>query len=451
MSEIESEFRTGGGVSSRRLPVPRRRRLSLERRALLFAVLAGFPGTLLALILLFSADFTPRAQWTLSLIIVACWWGFAGLVVQRVVYPLRTASNMLAALREGDFSLRARDARIDDAMGEVFLEINELSETLREQRLGALEATALLRKVMAEIDVAVFTFDTEDKLRLVNQFGERLLGRPSERLLAHSASELRLDECLRGDSPRIVDLAFPGGAGLWEVRHSAFRAGGLPHRLLVLSDLTRPLREEERQAWQRLIQVLRHEINNSLAPIDSLAGSLATLIDREPRPSDWEVDLREGLQVIQERSNALNRFMSAYSRLTRLPKPRKTSVDVGSWIRRVVGLETRKQVIVLQGPELTIDADGDQLDQVLINLVRNAVDATMETDGDVRIGWKGSKGATPWLTVWVDDEGPGIGATENLFVPFFTTKPGGSGIGLALSRQIAEAHGGRLTIENRGD
>jgi len=451
VSEIESEFRMGAGLPSRRRPVPRRRRLSLERRALVFAVLAGFPGTLVALILLFGADFTPKTQWTLTLIIVASWWGFAGLVVQRVVYPLRTASNMLAALREGDFSLRARDARIDDAMGEVFLEINELSETLREQRLGALEATALLQKVMAEIDVAVFTFDGEDKLRLVNQFGERLLGEPSERLLAHNAGELRLDACLHGDSPRIVDLAFPGGAGLWEVRHSAFRAGGLPHRLLVLSDLTRPLREEERQAWQRLIQVLRHEINNSLAPIDSLAGSLATLLDRDPRPSDWEVDLREGLNVIQERSNALNRFMSAYSRLTRLPKPRKTSVDVGSWIRRVVGLEIRKQVIVLPGPELTVEADGDQLDQVLINLVRNAVDATMETDGDVQIGWKVAGGDPSWLTVWVDDEGPGIATTENLFVPFFTTKPGGSGIGLALSRQVAEAHGGRLTIENRRD
>ncbi|MGB2985678.1 MAG: ATP-binding protein [Phycisphaerae bacterium] len=431
--------------------MPRRRRLSLERRALVFAVLAGFPGTLVALIFLFGADFTPRTQWTLALVIVACWWGFAGLVVQRVVYPLRTASNMLAALREGDFSLRARDARIDDAMGEVFLEINELSETLREQRLGALEAAALLQKVMAEIDVAVFTFDAKDKLRLVNQFGERLLGEPSERLLAHSAGELRLDACLHGDSPRIVDLAFPGGAGLWEVRHNAFRAGGLPHRLLVLSDLTRPLREEERQAWQRLIQVLRHEINNSLAPIDSLAGSLATLLGRQPRPSDWEADLREGLEVIQERSNALNRFMSAYSRLTRLPKPRNTDVDVGTWIRRVVGLETRKQVIVLPGPDLTIEADGDQLDQVLINLVRNAVDATMEMEGDVRIGWKAAKGDTPWLTVWVDDEGPGIATTENLFVPFFTTKPGGSGIGLALSRQIAEAHGGRLAIENRQD
>ncbi len=451
MSEIESEFGEIGRPKARSRPGPRRRRLPLERRVLFFAILAGLPGTVVTLILLSVGDFAPKTQWTVALLVVAAWWGFAGLVVQRVVYPLRTASNMLAALREGDFTLRARDARVDDAMGEVFLEINELSETLREQRFGALEATALLRKVMAEIDVAVFTFDADDKLRLVNQYGERLLGEPSVRLLTHSAIELHLDECLHGDSPRIVDLAFPGGAGLWEIRHSTFRAGGLPHRLLVLSDLTRPLREEERQAWQRLIQVLRHEINNSLAPIDSLAGSLAALLGRDPLPADWEADLREGLEVIRERSNALNRFMSAYSRLTRLPKPRFTKVDVGSWIRRVTGLETRKRVTILPGPDLAIQADGDQLDQLLINLVRNAVDATLETDGDVRVGWEIIDGDMPWLNVWVDDEGPGLPISKNLFVPFFTTKPSGSGIGLALSRQIAEAHGGRLTIESHRD
>ena len=451
---------------------------------LLLAVSASLPAALVVLILIWTGDFTPKAQWTLTLLIVVGVCGFTAALQQRVVYPLRTVSNMLAALREGDFSLRARGARTDDALGEVLLEINELGETLRAQRLGALEATALLRKVMAEIDVAIFTFDAEQKLRLVNQRGERLLAQPAERLLARSAAELGLDECLSGDTPRIIDLAFPGGVGRWEVRCSTFRAGGLPHRLLVLSDLTRTLREEERLAWQRLIQVLRHEINNSLAPIDSLAGSLATHLSREPRPTDWDADVREGLDVIRERSKALNRFMTAYSQLTRLPKPRVRTVDVGEWVWRVAGLETRKRVTVVPGPEVTTQADSDQLDQLLINLVRNAVDATLETGGDVRVGWKTvdaelpvhsahaeapgmtrreTAGATRgevssrrqaslgWLEIWVEDEGLGLSNTENLFVPFFTTKPDGSGIGLALSRQIAEAHGGRLTIENRRD
>jgi nitrogen fixation/metabolism regulation signal transduction histidine kinase len=417
----------------------------------LLAVLASLPGALVALILIWTGDYTPKLQWTVTLLIAGAWWLFTASLLQRVVYPLRTVSNMLAALREEDFSLRARHAHPEDALGEVFLEINELGEMLREQRLGALEATALLRKVMAEIDVAVFTFDAEQKLRLVNQRGERLLAKPAEQLLARDAAALGLGACLDGDTPRIVDITFAGSAGRWEIRRSTFRTAGLPHKLLVIADVTRTLREEERQAWQRLIQVLRHEINNSLAPIDSLAGSLASLLTREPRPGDWEADVREGLDVIRERSNALNRFMTAYSRLTRLPRPRPAPVSVDAWVRRVADLETRKPVIVVGGPELTIQADGDQLDQLLINLVRNAVDAALETGGDVRAGWSSTDDGRPGVEVWIEDEGPGLANTENLFVPFFTTKPDGSGIGLALSRQIAEAHGGQLTIQNRQD
>jgi signal transduction histidine kinase len=326
--------------------------------------------------------------------------------------------------------------------------MNALSATLREQRLGALEATALLRKVMAEIDVAIFAFDQAQKLRLVNRAGERLLAQPAERLLGASAGELGLAECLGEETPRTMQMNLPGGAGRFEAHHAVFRQGGLPHQLLVLTDLSRALREEERQAWQRLIRVLGHELNNSLAPIKSFAESLGTLIAREPKPGDWQDDMQRGLAVIAARAESLSRFTTAYARLAKLPSPALQPVDVTSWVGRVVGLEPRLPVQLEQGPAVTIRADVDQLEQLLINVVRNAVDAALETGGGVRLGWRKNH---RHLEVWVRDDGPGLPNTTNLFVPFFTTKPQGSGIGLVLSRQIAEAHGGSLTVENRRD
>jgi nitrogen fixation/metabolism regulation signal transduction histidine kinase len=430
---------------------PREPRLSHDRRILLMAFASALPGALISLIFLWTGDFTPKVQWTLTVIIVAFCLGFAFALRERVILPLQTLSNLLAALGEGDFSIRARGARGGDALGEVMIEVNTLVETLRHQRLDALEATTLLRKVMAEIEVAVFTFDEDRELKFVNRAGARLLAQTAERTLGRRAEELGLEDCLDGEAPRVINTAFPGGVGRWEIRRSSFRQGGRPHELLVLSDLSQPLREEERQAFQRLIRVIGHEMNNSLAPIKSIAGSLATIIEREPPPADWRDDMQRGLAVIASRSESLSRFMSAYARLAKLPPPKLASLDVGGVIDRVATLEKGHNIQIVGGPRLTIQGDTDQLEQLLINLIRNAVDAVRETGGAVRVGWQRLPGSPASMELWVDDEGPGLSNTGNLFVPFFTTKPGGSGIGLVLSRQIAEAHGGSLMLENRDD
>jgi signal transduction histidine kinase len=272
-----------------------------------------------------------------------------------------------------------------------------------------------------------------------------MLDQPVERMTGKTAEQLGIDPFLEGPEHRILDASFPGARGRWEIRRSDFRQGGLPHQLLVLSDVTKTLREEELAAWQRLIRVLSHEINNSLAPIKSIAGSLQKMLTKDPKPADADADLRRGLEIIAGRSDSLSRFMQSYARLARLPAPTLSALNVGAWVRRVVNLETRLSVQVVPGPELVIHADGDQLDQLLINLVRNAVDASLETGGRVRVGWGRENGH---VNVWIRDEGPGLSDTANLFVPFFTTKPNGSGIGLALSRQITEAHRGSLTLEN---
>ena len=424
------------------------KKLKHETRILLLTLLSGTPAVVLSMGLLWRSDFSNSLKWTLTVAVPAVWWGLAHAVRERVIRPLQTASNLLSALREEDFSIRARSPRRDDALGELMSEVNSLSQTLRDQRLGALEASALLRTVMTEIEVAVFTFDEAQGLQLVNRAGEKLLARPREQLLGRTAQELGLGELLNGEAARTVQLNFPGSAGRWGIRRNSFRQEGRPHQLLVMTDLSRALRDEERQAWQRIVRVIGHELNNSLAPIKSIAGTMGTMLSKAPRPQDWEADLQSGLTIIAARADSLSRFMEAYARLARLPAPCLRPVEVAAWIGRVAGLETRLKVNVEPGPALTIRADGDQLEQLVINLIRNAVDATLEVrkDGSVKVGWSKAGGS---LEVWVKDDGPGISNPANLFVPFFTTKPEGSGIGLVLCRQIAEAHSGSLTLENR--
>src|SRR3989449_2220944 len=359
-----------------------------ERRVFWLALLGGFPAVALAFGLLWFGDFTPRTQWTLTIVVAGVWLACATIVREHVVRPLQTVSNVLAALRERDYTLRARGSNPEDALGLLLLELNSLGDDLRAQRLGALEATALLRRVMEEIDVAIFAFDAAHALRLVNRSGAALLGRAPEQLLGRDASSLGLAGSLSGDAPRVDPLTFPGRAGRWEVRRGMFRQGGLPHQLLVLTDVSRALSDEERQAWKRLIRVLSHELNNSLAPIKSIADSLLALITREPAPDQREDDLRKGLGVIASRSESLSRLMAAYARLARLPPPRLERVAIQDWVRRVVALETRRPVAIRPGPNMTIQADGGQLDQLLINLVRNAVDATLAGNGAVGAGWQ---------------------------------------------------------------
>ncbi len=422
-------------------------RLTHDQQIFAYALLGGAPAVIAALGFLWWGGSTFQLQLTLTLVIVGCWLGFAAAARQRVVRPLQTMANLLSALREGDFSIRARGVRRDEALGDAYAEINMLGGVLQAQRLGALEATALLRKVMEEIDVAIFAFDGTETLRLVNRAGQELLAAPAERLLGRSAADLGLKECLENDPARVLSaIRFPGGTGRWGMRRTSFREGGRPHSLVVIADLSVPLREEELKAWQRLVRVLGHELNNSLAPIKSIAGSLSAMLKRPQRAADWETDMRTGLEVIETRSEGLGRFMQAYARLAKLPPPTLAPTDIATVVRRAIALETRRPIQVLGGPDVTAELDAAQIEQVLINLLKNAVDAATETGGGVRVAWERQG---PLIEIRIEDDGPGIANSANLFVPFFTTKPQGSGIGLLVCRQITENHRGRLTLRNR--
>jgi PAS domain S-box-containing protein len=443
-----SSLGTGDSGHGARRRLREAARIPLETRIALIVLLGGLPAIVIAFVWLWTGDIGIEVRWTLAVVVMIAWLGAAAVARERVIRPLQTLSNLLSGLREGDYSVRGAGASDEDALGIAITEVNTLGNTLQAQRLGAMEATALLRTVITEIESAIFAFDGDGKLRLVNREGERLLGQPMERLLGRGAETLGLDVYLRDDAPRSLDMARDGQNARWEVRRRAFRQDGLPHQLLVLTDVSHVVREEERLAWQRIVRVLSHEINNSLAPIKSIARSLQRVLKREPRSADWEQEALHGLDVIEGRSGSLSRFLQAYARLAQLPKPVRRPMEVDAWVRRVVELEERMPVVLCPGPPTTVLADRDQLDQLLINIVRNAVDAVADTRGGVRASWTTDDAA---VVVTVEDEGPGLSDTANLFVPFFTTKPNGTGIGLALSRQIAEAHGGVLALENRED
>jgi nitrogen fixation/metabolism regulation signal transduction histidine kinase len=431
---------------------PSKRKLNFDSRLILTGFIITIPGVLAAEILLWIGSYSLELKWTVTLFIGLAWLIGSSMLHGQIVRPLQTLSNMVAAIREEDFSFRLRGEGREDTLSDLILEINALATRLQQQKVSALEATALLKKVLMEIDVAVFTFDQQQRLRIVNRAGEQLMGRIAPRMLGLTAEELGLLEFLQSSGPQTLQMTFPGKHGRWAISHTAFRENGVPHQLLIISDLSRALRQEERQAWQRLIRVLGHELNNSLAPIKSIAGTLSSLAARSSLPEELTQDMRQGLRVIENRVESLNRFMQAYTQLARMPAPVRTRIEVGALVERVAGFEHRLQVKTLEGPAVTIDADPDQLEQVLINLIRNAADASLDPSlrqaGSVEVGWRTNARS---VEVFIRDEGPGLLNSDNLFVPFFTTKHGGSGIGLILSRQIAEAHGGVLQLANRRD
>ncbi|RDS79254.1 histidine kinase [Dyella monticola] len=414
-----------------------------ERRVLLGSLLAAMPALLVALALALT-PWGDSLRWAcvgaaiIATLLLVRW------QYRRVVFPLYTLSGLLEALRHGDYSLRGVQGGV---LGDAIYDINALAERLQHERLQFEESSYLLGKTLAALDSAVFVFDEQHRLRLLNPAAQRLLDAKRHRLFGRSAAELGLASLLEGPSARLLTHAFPGRSGRFDVRRTGLRSDGRGGQLLVVNDVGRVLREEERLAWQRLLRVLGHEVNNSLAPIQSMAGTLATLASREPLPDDWREDFCGGLELIGHRAEALTRFLARYSTLARLPPPQPRAVDLSVWLVRLAKLEHRLPVIVEAGEPLTVDADPDQLEQALINLLRNAVDASLP-DGGVRLRWRRQ---AERILIEVEDDGPGPPPTDNLFVPFFTTKPGGSGIGLTLARQIAEAHDGGITLIARKD
>jgi nitrogen fixation/metabolism regulation signal transduction histidine kinase len=368
-------------------------------------------------------------------------------LVESFVRPLQTLSNVVSSLREGDYSFRARGAGSADAVGELAAEINALADLLQKQRVRSLEATALLARILEVMHAPLFAFDRNQMLQLVNNAGVQLLGRPQARCFGRSAAELGLAELLAAPDQTIHSFGLKSTR--WLLRKAAFRQDGAPHTLLLLADVSLPLQEEEQTAWKRLIRVLGHELSNSLAPIKSIAGSLRMRVESLKGDEAAMRDFRRGLGVVESRADSLHRFVQSYRRLAQLPPPQQRPVPLAALLERVVLLEQRLPVYLEAGPPCLLYADPDQLEQMLINLLANAVDASLANNcGETRVTWRVDAANA---LIEIEDSGLGIANVDNLFVPFYTTKPTGSGIGLALAQQIARAHSGEIRLANRED
>jgi len=440
-------------IKRKRVPLGgSRRRLSFERRLRLWLYLMGVPTLLLCLALCRHYEATWPAVLIWMLGVVAGWSLGVSLLIEQIVRPLQTLANVVAALREDDYSFRARGARRNDAMGDLALEVNALAGMLQTQRAGALEAFALVERVMEAMQSPVLAFDPEGRLRLLNPAAERAFGIRVATALGRRDVELKLDHLLVPHDGELVSLRPQPGqqTDRWVVKRTYFRQRGIPHILLMLSDVSAALREEERQAWERLIRVLGHEINNSLTPIKSIAGSLRGRLAATERDSDFE----RGLAVIEDRADSLNRFLQAYRQLVGLPVPKLAPISLLALMQRVVQMEIRLTVSLLVSEDITVYVDADQIQQALINLVRNAAEAALHPDAFsqeqpmVQVSWQKTGEE---VVISIQDNGPGLSNESNLFVPFYTTKPGGTGIGLVLAQQIAEAHRGTVRLSNRSD
>jgi nitrogen fixation/metabolism regulation signal transduction histidine kinase len=430
------------------------RRLSFEKGLRLWLYLPGLLLMLLCWLLLRQHSVETFLQIIVLLGLALAWLFAVSVLMEQIIRPLQTLANVVAALREDDFSFRARGGRRNDAMGDLALEINRLAGMLQAQRAGALEAMALVERVMGSMQSPVLAFDPEGRLKLLNAAGGRAFGLQVQTALGHSAGELNLEQLLNVVDEEVMSLGRGQQSVRWVVKKTGFRLRGIPHTLFVLSDVSAALREEERIAWERLIRVLGHEINNSLTPIKSIAGSLRGRIAMLNNATGESVDFERGLEVIENRAESLNRFLQAYRQLMGLPAPRLAPVSVASLAQRVALLERRVVVTVEGTADVMVQVDADHIEQALINLVRNAADAALSPDkirdGEphIEIAW-GTVGSEVVLEVL--DNGPGLTNANNLFVPFYTTKPGGTGIGLVLAQQIAQAHRGSVQLANRRD
>jgi nitrogen fixation/metabolism regulation signal transduction histidine kinase len=418
---------------------------NFSQKVFLLTLAASIPSYVCCLIFLWLIDYSVYAKVLLTTLLSLTVFGFAWLIKQQLQFQFQTLSNLVEAIRGGDFTLRGTKRSENDPLAELTGQINLLSSGLSEQRIASEEAYRLLEKSIAHINVAIFAFDANNKVKLANPAAGHLFACDHHKLIGQQAEVLLLGDFLSGKPSQLLEHAFPGGTGRWQIRLDSYRDKGIQGKLLFITDLKTVLREEELKAWKNLIKVISHEVNNSLYPISSISQTLSKLTNMEPLADDWQSDITQGLSVINERANNLTDFIKRYAKVAKLPEPNKQVFSMAQLLAHIAIIQSNKTDIIVDKNSplaMALFADRAMIEQVLINLLKNA----LEAGAPVVFSW-GVDDKQQWLKII--DHGTGIKNMANLFVPFYSTKPTGSGIGLVLCQQIIDKHKGSLTIENR--
>jgi nitrogen fixation/metabolism regulation signal transduction histidine kinase len=419
--------------------------MGTERRLFLFALSGVVPATVLVWISV--AGISSNVVRIVAAVVFVAWILVIAAVVRgELLRHIRTVSNLVESARMQDYSMKASGAREPGELGELYQQINSLTDSLKTARQGEQELLSILEKVVSQINVAIIVFDARDRIRLVNRLASALLNAPADKLIGMDRSETPLARLPVAAQPKVVDFRFPGADGRWQVLQHQYRHQGEASHIMFISDLKQVLLDEEISAWQRLIRIVSHEVNNSLTPITSLCQTLTAMLAK--LDTENSADLREGLSVIAERAKGLQNFISVYTRAARLPEPHKMPFSAGDLATKLKRIFADRALQIVPFPLVTVFGDPVHIEQALINLIKNGLEANPVEGPPVEVSCQLRNGHCEFH---VADHGAGIGNPDNLFVPFYTTKAEGTGIGLALCRQIAAKHHGQVSLENRQD
>ena len=421
-------------------------RIAFEDRLVRLALFTGLLPTLCCCVLLFFVDMSVYPKILLVFTLLVCILFCAFSIRQQVIFQLRTSTNLVEAMTSNDYTMRANNKGLDGALSDFNQLLNTLAETLAEQSLITREKQILLAKVTDQIDVAIVAVNNNQAISLMNPAAEKLFKCRFDEMQGSPIKQLGLQNILCKDYNKVAEFEIKQHKKKVLIRTDAYFEKGIKHTLIFITDIQNLLREEERQAWQKLLRVLSHEINNSIAPIASIGETLEKMVEKQYSGTELDNDLKEGLGVITERAQSLNIFIQRYQKLAKLPLPTKTLFNIEPLVQSVTLLFPDAN-IELDSKALVVYADKDQLQQVLVNLLKNACESMYDNPKEkINVYWRKDN---QYFEIEILDHGTGIKNMDNLFVPFYTTKPQGTGIGLSLSRQILVNHGGDLILKNR--